>query len=336
MTGEDHQLGGRSSRRWTFLGGTCLVLLLAFCLPGCGESNDDLVLKKGTITISAPITGPLADRGRDMIDAAKLALNHTNYDTGTLELELAANENPPIDPLAGIEALKPLAPSASPAGMLQVNLAAPTPADKSQRTIWLLPSAFSFGEAVGMYGAATPDESIDPVGQRSAFSDAVRAGVFSVVRRTGLKTGKASPPKSEPFVAGAMISDRLVVADNPQIGGVPTHKYVSPALARDNYPPAGQRFFSAFEEEYDRIPDRFAIFAYEAVGLIVDAIQRLEEEEEKITPRAVRQAAFSIDDRFGPIGHYDVLDGGRTTLYQFPVRGNDAPPDDAALIEVRR
>ncbi|MGB1582741.1 MAG: hypothetical protein ACPHCI_03025 [Solirubrobacterales bacterium] len=336
MTGEDHQLCTRSSHRWTLLSGTLFLMFLACCCVGCGDSGDEVVLKKGTIAIAAPSAGPLAERGRDMIDAANLALKHTNYDTGTLELELTADADAAVEPLAGIEALKPLAPSASPVGMLQVSLAAPTAATNSRRTIWLLPSAYAFGEAVGMYGAATPEESIDPVGQRGAFSDDVRAGVLSVVRSSGARTGDAASPDPGLLVSGAMIGDRLVVADNPMIEGVPTQTYVTPALTMDNYPPAGRRFFAAFEEEYDRPPDRFAIFAYEAVGLIVDAIQRLEEEDKPITPRAVRESAFSIDDRFSPVGHYDVLNSGRTTLYLFQVRGADAPPDDAALIEVRR
>ncbi|MGK2877140.1 MAG: ABC transporter substrate-binding protein [Solirubrobacterales bacterium] len=127
-----------------------------------------------------------------------------------------------------------------------------------------------------------------------------------------------------------------VTADSPFRAGTPQGTYVTPALSADNLPPAGSDFFQKFDDAYDREPDRFAIFGYEAVGLIVDALTRVEKAGEEITQTTVADAALSIRDRFSPVGHYDVLPSGQTTLYLFEARGKGAPTGQAALIEALR
>ena len=127
-----------------------------------------------------------------------------------------------------------------------------------------------------------------------------------------------------------------VTADSPLRAGVPGGKYVTPALSEDNFPPAGGDFFEKFGDAYDRAPDRFAIFGYEAVGLIVDALTRVERAGEPVSQDSVAGAALAIRNRFSPVGHYDVLASGQTTLYVFEARGKGAPPGQAALIEALR
>lgn len=125
-------------------------------------------------------------------------------------------------------------------------------------------------------------------------------------------------------------------ADNPLIAGTPRGQFVTPALPADDYPPAGEDFFESFEEEYGRAPDRYAIYGYEAVGLIVDALDRLEKSGQAVNQAAVAASALAIKDRFGPVGHYDVLPSGQTTLYVFAARGRGAPSGQAALFEAVR
>lgn len=124
--------------------------------------------------------------------------------------------------------------------------------------------------------------------------------------------------------------------DSPLSPGTPTGQYVTPALAAQNYPTAGSEFFEKFEKKYGRAPDRYAIYGYEAVGLIVDALTRLEKTRAVVTPAALTQSALAIRNRFSPVGHYDVLPSGQTTLYVFQARGKAAPPGQAALIEALR
>lgn len=127
------------------------------------------------------------------------------------------------------------------------------------------------------------------------------------------------------------------VSDSPLRAGTPSGQYVTAGLSADNYPPAGTEFFEKFSDAYDgTAPDRFAIYGYEAVGLIVDAVTRLERAGSPITQSSVAESALSIRDRFSPVGHYDVLPSGQTTLYVFQARGKGAPKGDAALIEALR
>lgn len=138
------------------------------------------------------------------------------------------------------------------------------------------------------------------------------------------------------YAASGATGSASAVADTPLRAGTPRGQYVTPALSAENYPPAGREFFEKFEDKYDRAPDRYAIYGYEAVGVIVDGIARLEEAGDPVTQWRLSLAAHEIRDRYGPVGHYDVLPSGQTTLYVFQARGNGAPLGDAALIEALR
>lgn len=125
-------------------------------------------------------------------------------------------------------------------------------------------------------------------------------------------------------------------ADNPLKAGTPKTEFVTPALAAPLYPPAGGDFYEAFRDKFGREPDRYAIYGYEAVGLIVDAINRVEKAGQALTPAALAASALSIRDRYSPVGHYDVLPSGQSTLYVFQARGKGAPNGQAALFEAER
>lgn len=124
--------------------------------------------------------------------------------------------------------------------------------------------------------------------------------------------------------------------DSPLIAGTPKQRYVTAALGAHEYPPAGSAFFEKFEDKYGRAPDRWAIYGYEAVGLVVDAITRLNKAGEPITQEAVAQEALKIRNRYSPLGHYDILPSGQTTLYTFQVRGSGAPDGPGSVLEAMR
>ncbi len=129
---------------------------------------------------------------------------------------------------------------------------------------------------------------------------------------------------------------RGTVADSPLRAGTPDGRYVTAALAADEYPPAGSEFFKKFTDKYGRVPDRWAIYGYESVGLILDAMARLMDKGVPPTQRTVAREALSIRDRFSPLGHYDVLPSGQSTLYVFQARGGGAPTGPASLLEAMR
>lgn len=130
--------------------------------------------------------------------------------------------------------------------------------------------------------------------------------------------------------------------DSPLRAGTPRGLYVTSGLSQHSYPPAGSAFFKKFVKQYGRAPDRYAIYGYEAIGLIVDAIHRVEAAGQPISQQSVAAAALAIRNRFGPAGHYDILPSGQSTLYIFEVRDGTgsnitaAPTGPAALIEALR
>jgi branched-chain amino acid transport system substrate-binding protein len=67
---------------------------------------------------------------------------------------------------------------------------------------------------------------------------------------------------------------------DPDKGGIPpdvAERVVITAatLPRDRYPPAGQKFFADFKSAYgEKDPATFAIYGYESMALLLDAIER--------------------------------------------------------------
>jgi ABC-type branched-subunit amino acid transport system substrate-binding protein len=332
-----------------------LCALAALLVGGCGSKQ----LADHTIYLEVPLSGPLAHRGADMAHAVALGLKQANYDTKTtkltlrvidsqngLEISRAARDPKAIAVIGGlsIEAVRAAAPSDKASGLLQVALA-PAPSDatgaaaRTANVIWQLPSAFGEGDALAQYIAGLGQREIGFFSDGTAFARALRPGFEAGVARSGMKLlstfqasvgGKAS-------VVGAGSRSGFVQADDPANPSPPNpHTLVTAGMTADSYPPAGERFYKTFAQQFGHEPDRFAIYAYEATGFVLDAIERVEQAGAAATRASVTGQAFKITDRFGPVGHYDVLPSGRTTLYIFQARGGDAPTGPASLIEAQR
>lgn len=138
------------------------------------------------------------------------------------------------------------------------------------------------------------------------------------------------------YAASGADGARTAVADGPAAPGTPAGRYVTAALSRDVLPPAGGAFFAKFNDKFDRAPDRWAIYAYEAVGLIVDALHKLQAEGTAVDRETLASRTLTIRNRFSPLGHYDVLPSGQSTLYLFQARGAGAPQGPGSLIESLR
>jgi hypothetical protein len=203
--------------------------------------------------------------------------------------------------------------------------------------IWQLPAAFGEGDALAQFVASIGQKQIGFFTDNGAFGKALEPGFLAGVNRSSMKyLGKQVLGSDEPVV-GAGNRNGFVQADDPlNTRATSPHTLVTPGLTADSYPPAGERFFETFKKEFGHEPDRFAIYAYEATGLILDAIERVEKSGKAAEPAAVTAQAFKIKNRFGPVGHYDVLPSGRTTLYIFQARGGEAPLGPASLIEAQR
>jgi branched-chain amino acid transport system substrate-binding protein len=91
----------------------------------------------------------------------------------------------------------------------------------------------------------------------------------------------------------------------------------APALAAQDYPPAGRAFLAAYERRFGP-PAHDAIFGYEAMSLMLDAIARATRHGTRRVDRAkVLRALFATRHRTGAVGTYGIDPGGDTTLRRF-------------------
>jgi branched-chain amino acid transport system substrate-binding protein len=87
-------------------------------------------------------------------------------------------------------------------------------------------------------------------------------------------------------------------------------------LSPDQYPPEGREFFRAFEEKYNEPnPNPYAIYGYEAMRLVLDAIERSGTGDKA----DVLTALFDTQDRASVLGTYSIDDNGDTTLTDYGV-----------------
>jgi branched-chain amino acid transport system substrate-binding protein len=99
------------------------------------------------------------------------------------------------------------------------------------------------------------------------------------------------------------------------LGGEPLERRLrltAAAQAAEQLPPSGQEFAAAFEDEYGRAPGPYAAYGYEAMALVLDAIQRAGEEAED--RRAVLGELLATRDRESVLGTYSITAVGNTTL----------------------
>jgi branched-chain amino acid transport system substrate-binding protein len=108
---------------------------------------------------------------------------------------------------------------------------------------------------------------------------------------------------------------------DPKEGGIPADvaakvKVSVATLAPDEYPPEGQEFFSQFSEKYgEDNPDPYAIYGYEAMRLVLDAIERSGTGEKA----DIISALFDTKDRQSVLGTYSIDENGDTTLTDYGI-----------------
>jgi branched-chain amino acid transport system substrate-binding protein len=85
------------------------------------------------------------------------------------------------------------------------------------------------------------------------------------------------------------------------------------------YPTAGRAFFGTYSRRYGA-PQPYAIFGYEAMSLLLSAIDRATDHGRKTARRSkVVGALFSTHDRHSVLGAYGVTRTGDTTLRRYGV-----------------
>jgi branched-chain amino acid transport system substrate-binding protein len=112
---------------------------------------------------------------------------------------------------------------------------------------------------------------------------------------------------------------------DPDEGGLPADvakrvTVTAVGLAPRDYPPAGQKFFDDYRAAYGAgDPGQYAIFGFEAMSLILDAIERAGDQGNDRA--AVLEQIMSTEDRESVIGTYSITETGDTTLTNYGVYG---------------
>jgi branched-chain amino acid transport system substrate-binding protein len=113
---------------------------------------------------------------------------------------------------------------------------------------------------------------------------------------------------------------------NPSQGGIPLSVdprvvLTSPALGLNEYPPSARVFNAAYTRRFGP-PQPDAIFGYEAMSLMLDAINRATDDGTEAAVRSdVRRAIFATRDRDSVLGKYSINRNGDTTLQRYGVWG---------------
>jgi branched-chain amino acid transport system substrate-binding protein len=111
---------------------------------------------------------------------------------------------------------------------------------------------------------------------------------------------------------------------DPEKGGIPLSVdprvvITAPTLGFSDYPSSARAFNAAYERRYGP-PQLAAIYGYEAMSLLLSAIDRATDHGRRPAVRSeVRAALFSTDDRRSAIGTYSVNRNGDTTLRRYGV-----------------
>ncbi|MGZ6590313.1 MAG: ABC transporter substrate-binding protein, partial [Solirubrobacteraceae bacterium] len=109
------------------------------------------------------------------------------------------------------------------------------------------------------------------------------------------------------------VADVFVSKISPAVQKV---TYVTnPTLDPKLYPPAGQEFFKNYKAKYGKTPEPYAIYGYEAMSVVLQAIQNAGDKGND--RQAVIDAFFKIKNRDSVLGKYSIDQNGDTTLTDY-------------------
>jgi branched-chain amino acid transport system substrate-binding protein len=107
---------------------------------------------------------------------------------------------------------------------------------------------------------------------------------------------------------------------DPKQGGVPASiapkiKITVATLAQDKYPPAGQKLLKDYQTTYHKKPETYAIYGYEAMSLILDAMKRAGSSANDRA--AVNDQIHKTKDKESVLGTYSIDQNGDTSLTDY-------------------
>ena len=366
------------------------ALLLAVVAPlaGCGpQTSGEPQLH---VYLSAPMSGPGAADGQDVADGAQLAITDAGGMAGGTAVTLeplddadergwqaaitAANARTATEDSAAIAYIGELDSGASrtsipitnEAGLLQVSPGSgaedltrdalgssgvPSVQPSGSRSFGrVIPSDRAQGEAAGVWISDLGIASVEVVGGKTPFGEALVAGLEAASPGpavvpvgepeatfdargnplTGADIGGLDAAKGPLFGSDALLGKgdrtprRCSEPRNCLIGGSKVF-LTSAALDPTQLPAAADAFKADFRAAYGREPGRYAAYGYEAMAVVLDSIGRAQDPEDR---SAVVDAFFATIDRQSILGTYSIDAVGNTTLGQLGAYevGSDLKP----------
>jgi branched-chain amino acid transport system substrate-binding protein len=102
------------------------------------------------------------------------------------------------------------------------------------------------------------------------------------------------------------------------LGGAGAQTYLTtPILPLTDYPPPAARVLADYRRRFGGRPGAYALYGYEAMSVVLDAIRRAAERGND--RQAVIDRFFQTKDRRSVLGTYSVLASGETTLSRYGV-----------------
>jgi branched-chain amino acid transport system substrate-binding protein len=103
-----------------------------------------------------------------------------------------------------------------------------------------------------------------------------------------------------------------------QIGTAAGSTYLTtPVLAVRDYPPSAARVLSDYRRHFGGDPGPYALYGYEAMSVVLDAIRRAGSRGND--RQTVIDRFFAVRDRNSVLGRYSIEADGETTLSRYGV-----------------
>jgi ABC-type branched-subunit amino acid transport system substrate-binding protein len=286
------------------------LAVLAGAGAGCGaddEASDSAEVLR--VYVSLPASGPARDDGRDAADGARLALADAGGEANGVRVEArfldagapgfgwtparsAANARTASRDSTAIAYIGDFQSGASRASLPITN----------QAFLLQVSPASGAGDLVrespGSDEVSRFETNDERTFGRVIPSDEQQAEVRAAWKQDLDVRGR--------IVSDAKLSPYADPADLPD-GTLAT----SAALDPSQLPPAGRDFARAFEDEYARAPGRYAAYGYEAMAVVLDAIDRASNPADR---QDVVDAFFETSGRDSILGQYSISGEGETTL----------------------
>jgi branched-chain amino acid transport system substrate-binding protein len=208
-----------------------------------------------------------------------------------------------------------------PDDVVQAEAAAVYARDLGARRVAVVSDGSEFGDLVSSeFTEEAPAEGLSVVAEETLRRS---AQVLSLLERGPLcgadlvflagESPRLLPPLPVDLVCRwtLLATDALLETFDPRFNFPPPH-FTGSAQAPEQLPASGQEFDDAYRMEYGRASDPYAAYGYEAMALVLDAIERAGGEGEDRS--AVLDELLATSDRDSILGTYSIESTGDTTL----------------------